>query len=285
MVSSLPELYVKIAQVVVILIILVYFLYRRINDNIRGFDWFIVLFTMAMIQSVIEIALFFPTEYGPLDPNNSIQEIHIIPYIIGLFTLFLYTELIRNDKPNIWHLVFASAMVGGYLAVYFVELAFNLEIGILPEYRIFRIIFNIFQAFVLVQAFYIFLQDARSVEYKRLKNISLVIAISFAFAFLFAFLKIFERWTILIDERLQIYGAIPLGILFGVTAIIFIANPFYVYLLPTKINKIIVLNETGIPLYSVRIGKEEPKLFEDTLFSGTVSALKTLLTDCSLILL
>ncbi|MHA1203223.1 MAG: hypothetical protein ACTSQ4_11985 [Candidatus Heimdallarchaeaceae archaeon] len=279
MASNLLEFWIKIGQIVIILIILGYFLYRRFHDKIRGFDWFIGLFSFAIVQSIIEIAIYFPTEYGSLDSNSAIQEIHIIPYAIGLFILFLYTELIKNSRPNAWHLSISSLLLGGYLAIYFIELGFNLELDFLPEYRIYRVIFNIFQAFVLAQAFFVFLMDSIKVEYKRLKRISIVIASSMGVALLFSVAKVFERWTIQIDPSLQFYGAIPLGILFGVTAIAFIANPFYVYLIPTKFNKLIVLNESGILLYSVRIERGEPKIFEDTLLTGTVSALRSILAE------
>ncbi len=279
MASNLLEFWIKIGQIVIILIILSYFGYRRFHDKIRGFDWFIGLFSFAIVQSLIEIALFFPSEYGSLDSNSAIQEIHIIPYAIGLFFLFLYTELIKNSRPNPWHLSIASLLLGGYLALYFIELGFNLELDFLPEYRIYRVIFNIFQAFVLAQAFFVFLMDAIKLEYKRLKRISIVIASSMGVALLFSVAKIFERWTIQINPSLQFYGAIPLGILFGVTAIAFIANPFFVYITPTKFNKLIVLDESGILLYSVRIERGEPKIIEDTLLTGTVSALRTILAE------
>ncbi|MCG3223745.1 MAG: hypothetical protein H7647_04715 [Candidatus Heimdallarchaeota archaeon] len=279
MASNPWEFWIKIGQIVIILIILGYFLYRRFHDKIRGFDWFIGLFSFAIVQSLIEIAIYFPTEYGSLDSNSAIQEIHIIPYAIGLFILFLYTELIQNSRPNNWHLGFISLLLGGYLAVYFIELGFNLELDFLPEYRIYRVIFNVLQAFVLAQAFFVFLMDSIKVEYKRLKRVSIVIASTMGVALLFSVAKIFERWTIQIDPSLQFYGAIPLGILFGVTAIAFIANPFYVYLIPTKFNKLIVLNESGILLYSVRIERGEPKIIEDTLLTGTVSALRTILAE------
>ncbi len=279
MASNLPEFWIKIVQIIIILIILSYFVYRRFHDKIRGFDWFIGLFSMAIIQSVIEIILFFPTEYGSLDRNSAIQEIHIIPYAFGLFILFFYTELLKNSKPNAWNLSIISLLLGGYLAVYFLELGFKLELDFLPEYRIYRVIFNIFQAFVLAQAFVVFLMDAVKVEYQRLKRISITLATAMGIACLFSFAKIFERWTIQIHPSLQIYGAIPFGILFGVLTITFIANPFYVYLIPTKFNKLIVLNESGILLYSVQIGREEPQIIEDTLLTGTVSALKTILAE------
>ncbi len=206
MAFNLLEFWIKIGQIVIILIILGYFLYRRFHDKIRGFDWFIGLFSFAIVQSLIEIAIYFPTEYGSLDSNSAIQEIHIIPYAIGLFILFLYTELIKNSRPNTWHLSIMSLLLGGYLAIYFIELGFDLELDFLPEYRIYRVIFNIFQAFVLGEAFYVYIQDTIRAEYKKLKRVSFIIATATGIGFIAAFLKIFERWT---QNFFQVYGAIP----------------------------------------------------------------------------
>ncbi|MHA2309356.1 MAG: hypothetical protein ACXABJ_08775, partial [Candidatus Heimdallarchaeaceae archaeon] len=86
-------------------------------------------------------------------------------------------------------------------------------------------------------------------------------------------------WTIQINENLQFYGAIPFSITFGILAIAFIANPFYVYLLPAKINKILIFNEAGLLLYSVRIGKDDPELSHDVLFSGIITALRSLIAE------
>ena len=279
MAADINELYIKIAQLVIILIILAYFLYRRIKDRISGFTWFITLFSFIVLQSLIEIAIFFPTQNGKIDSTSSIQEIHMLPSGIALFGLFLYMEFIRSEKPSTILLALASVLLGGYIAVYFLELSLGLESSIPAEYRSSRILLNILQAFVLAEAVYIFVQDVRKVEYRKLRRISLAMAIAFGIGFFFATLKIFERWTIQINENLQFYGAIPFSITFGILAIAFIANPFYVYLLPTKINKILVFNDAGLLLYSVRIGKDEPELSRDTLFSGIITALKSLIAE------
>jgi len=158
-------------------------------------------------------------------------------------------------------------------------LTFGLETALPPEYRSSRILLNVLQAFVLGETFYIFIQDVRKVEYKKLRRISLMMAIAFGIGLFFATLKIFERWTIQLNPNLSFYGAIPFSITFGILAIAFIANPFYVYLLPTKINKILIFNDAGLLLYSVRIGSEEPELSQDTLFSGIISALRSLISE------
>lgn len=279
MASSIVELYIKLGQVVIVLILLAYFLYRRYKDKIVGFTWFVALFGTIIFQSIIEISLFFPTQAGNLPADSSIQEIHMIPSVFALFGLFLYFEYIRHEKPNSILLSVASILVGAYITVYFVELALDLDIGVPPEYRISRIIYNIMQAFVLGEALYVFYRDATKVEYRKLKRISIAMAVATGIGFLAAVFKIFERWTVEINPNLQIYGAIPFSITFGILAIAFIFNPFYVYLLPTKINKILIFNDTGILLYSVRIGREEPEFGEDTLFSGIVTALRSLIAE------
>ncbi|MHA1686139.1 MAG: hypothetical protein ACTSYD_06970, partial [Candidatus Heimdallarchaeaceae archaeon] len=120
MASTWTEFYIKIAQMIIILSILGYFTYRRIKDKIMGFNWFIFLFSMAALQSVVEITLFFPTRAGKIDTNSAIQEIHIIPYAIGLFGLFLYTELIMYEKPRMAFFGFVTALLGAYITVFFV---------------------------------------------------------------------------------------------------------------------------------------------------------------------
>jgi hypothetical protein len=279
MASTTTELYIKLGQVVIVLILLAYFLYRRYKDKIVGFSWFTALFGTIILQSIIEISLFFPTQAGHLDPTSSIQEIHMIPSVFALFGLFLYFEYIRHEKPNSFLLAFASTLVGAYITVYFIELALTLEPTIAPEYRISRIIYNILQAFVLGEALYVFYRDATKVDYKKLRRISIAMAVATGIGFLAGILKIFERWTILIHPQFQIYGAIPFSITFGILAIAFIFNPYYVYLLPTKINKILIFNDSGILLYSVRIGRDEPEFGEDTLFSGIVTALRSLIAE------
>ena len=279
MASTPTEFYIKIGQLVIILVILGYFLYRRYRDKITGFTWFISLFSFIVLQALIEIAIFFPTQNGKIASDSTIQEIHMIPSALALFGLFLYLEFVRGEKPNSILLGLASVLLGGYIAVYFIELSFGLESTLSPEYRSSRVILNVLQAFVLAETFYIFIQDVRKVEYKKLRRISLMMAIAFGIGLFFAILKIFERWTIQVNPNLSFYGAIPFTITFGILAIAFIANPFYVYLLPTKINKILIFNDAGILLYSVRIGAEEPELSQDSLFSGIVSALRSLISE------
>jgi len=287
MVSSLAELYIKIVQMVILCLILGYFLYRRFKDRITGFTWFIWVFGLVILQGIFELIIFILWYvYGVLvyvtgeEYNaSSIFEIHLIPSAIALFILFLYLEFIRHEKPNTFLLATASTLLGSYIIILILELVFRLEYGVIdPEYRISRIIFNIFEAFVLGEAFYVYIMDTIKVEYKKLKRVSLIIAIATGIGFLAAFLKIFERWTV--RGGFFIYGAIPFSITFGILAIAFLLNPFYVYLLPAKINKILIFNSSGLLLYSVSIGRERDTIAQqDILVTGVVTALKSLISE------
>ncbi len=284
MASSPGELWIKLAQMGIISLILGYFMYRRYRDKITGFTWFIWLFGLVILQGIFEIIIFILWYvYGYLDYTDivnasSLFEIHMIPSAIALFVLFLYLEFMRHEKPNTFMLATASTLLGSYLIVLILELVFKLEYGLInPEYRVSRIILNIFQAFVLGEAFYVYIQDTIRAEYKKLKRISFIIATATGIGFIAAFLKIFERWT---QNFFQVYGAIPFSLTFGILALAFIFNPFYVNLLPAKINKILIFNDAGLLLYSVSIGtKESERAYQDILVTGTITALKLLISE------
>ena len=180
MASSYGELYIKIAQMVIISIILAYFLYRRYRDRITGFTWFIWLFGLVIFQGVLEIFIFILWRNGIISDYSSLQEFHMIPSGIALFVLFLYLEFMRNEKPNTFLLATASTLLGGYIIVYVLEVLYNIEsTGVYaetPEYRVSRVLLNIFQAFVLGEAFYVYTKDTMRAEYKKLKRISFLIA-------------------------------------------------------------------------------------------------------------
>ena len=286
MASSPSELYIKIVQMVILSGILVYFLYRRYKDRITGFTWFIWLFGLVILQGIFEIIIYilWKADYLWYEEGQEIYasswfEVHMIPSAIALFVLFMYLEFMRHEKPNTILLAIASTLLGGYLIVLLLELVFYIEWGVIdPEYRVSRIILNVLQAFVLGEAFYVYIQDTRKAEYKRLKRVSLVITIATGIGFVAALIKIVERWTK--DFGLWMYGAIPFSITFGILALAFLFNPFYVYLLPAKINKIIIFNNAGLLLYSVSIGKKGDDFDpQDILVSGTVTALKSLITE------
>lgn len=284
MASSPGELWIKLAQMGIISLILGYFMYRRYRDKITGFTWFIWLFGLVILQGIFEIIIFILwyvygyLEYTDIVNASSLFEIHMIPSAIALFVLFLYLEFMRHEKPNTFLLATASTLLGSYLIVLILELVFKLEYGLIePEYRVSRIILNIFQAFVLGEAFYVYIQDTIRAEYKKLKRISFIIATATGIGFIAAFLKVFERWT---QNFFQVYGAIPFSLTFGILALAFIFNPFYVYLLPAKINKILIFNDAGLLLYSVSIGtKESEKAYQDILVTGTITALKLLISE------
>ena len=287
MASSPEELWIKVAQMVILGLILGYFLYRRYKDKITGFTWFVWLFGFVILQGVFEIIIFILWYvYGKLvyiegseELASSVFELHMIPSAIALFILFLYLEFMRHEKPNTFLLAIASTLLGSYLIVLILELVFKLEYGVIdPEYRVSRIILNIFQAFVLGEAFYVYVQDTIKAEYKKLKRVSFIIALATGIGFVAAFLKIFERWTV--DLGFWVYGAIPFSVTFGILALAFIFNPFYVYLLPAKINKILIFNDSGLLLYSVSIGRDQDKrVHQDILVTGTVTALKSLISE------
>ncbi len=287
MASSMTELWIKVVQMVILGLILGYFLYRRYKDKITGFTWFIWLFGLVILQGIFEIIIFILwyvfgiLEYTTGNEVNasSVFEIHMIPSAIALFVLFLYLEFMRHEKPNTILLAISSTLLGSYLIVLILELVFKLELGVVdPEYRVSRVILNIFQAFVLGEAFYVYVKDTIKAEYKKLKRVSLIISIATGIGFGAAFLKIFERWTV--DLGFWVYGAIPFSVTFGILALAFILNPFYVYLLPAKINKILIFNDSGLLLYSVSIGREQDTIaHQDILVTGTVTALKSLISE------
>jgi len=266
MVSNLSELIIKLVQVAIITVILIYFLFRRYKDKITGFSWFIYIFGLILFQSIIELIFYSLTLKGFMESGSSIQEAHMIPAGIALFLLFLYFEYIRHEKPNSIFLGIASLLLGSYIIIFILEVTLGLDQSVPAEYRISRIFYNVLQALVLADVFYVFLKDFIIVRYKKLKQISLILSIATGIAFLAAVFKIFERLS---RDTFTIYGAIPFSITFGILAITFIANPFYVYLLPTNINKIL----------SVRIGELEKEKSEDILFSGIVTALKSLIAE------
>ncbi|MHA1668244.1 MAG: hypothetical protein ACTSUR_06255 [Candidatus Heimdallarchaeaceae archaeon] len=276
MVSNLSELIIKLVQVAIITVILIYFLFRRYKDKITGFSWFIYIFGLILFQSIIELIFYSLTLKGLMESGSSIQEAHMIPAGIALFLLFLYFEYIRHEKPNSIFLGIASLLLGSYIIIFILEVTLGLDQGVPAEYRISRVFYNVLQALVLADVFYVFLKDFIIVRYKKLKQISLILSVATGIAFLAAVFKIFERLT---RDTFTIYGAIPFSITFGILAITFIANPFYVYLLPTNINKILIFNDAGILLYSVRIGELEKEKSEDILFSGIVTALKSLIAE------
>ncbi|MHA1912200.1 MAG: hypothetical protein ACTSYA_10940 [Candidatus Kariarchaeaceae archaeon] len=271
MVANNAELFIKLLQTSILLVILSLFIYRRLKLKIAGLNWFVTIFSFAVLQSITELFLYFL-----IDNDQSYEkwgETHFIFYSIALFALFFFTEFLEHMTPRYWLTSIIVLLWSLYIGLFFYDLAFSVEDGAY-ETHLFSFFFDLFQMTIMGNAFFVFNRVFRKASFKQLKRIALLFNIAFAMLFLVSIIEFGEHFL-----GYNAPGALLLGIVFLMLAILFLLYPYYVYLTTSDINRLLLLNNNGLLIYSCRLGDKEPFGNFEYLIGGAITALETFLQN------
>ena len=271
MVANNAELFIKLVQTGILSVILSLFIYRRLKLKVVGLNWFVTIFSFAVLQSIAELVL-----YVLIDNDPSLEkwgEAHFIFYSIALLALFLFTEFLEHMTPRYWLTAIVVLFWSLYIGLFFYDLAFSVEDGAY-ETHLFSIFFDLFQITIMGNALIVFHRIFRKASYKQLKRIAFLFHVAFALLFLISVLEFGEHFL-----GYNSPGALLLGLVFLMLAILFLLYPYYVYLSTSDISRLLLLNNNGLLIYSCRLGDKEPFGDFEYLIGGAITALETFLQN------
>ncbi len=275
MAETTADLIIKIAQLLLILMVLFLLIYRRNNKKIKLLDWMIAVFSLSAAQGITEIFIYY-LKYiygiGLDNPRNfRFNEIHSIPYAFALFTIYILAELMTGYRPHPIRFSLIVSVLASYLSIYFYTIFDNYSLEFdHPAYKsISKTIFDFYQVIVMIFISYIFFKAYRKSNNKQNKIGSLLIFISTVLYVLGASWELGEDLL----HFPPVYGAITFSFTFIILAIIYIKYPYFVFTVPTRIHKLILSTDSGLYLYSVELKTEQITENSDELLAAAINSI------------
>ena len=270
MVKTTAELITLSVQVGILLVICGFFLYRRIMLKIRSLEWFIWIFVLGVLQAVYEIIfwILINNGYPQLEKYN---DSHFIIYGLALLVLFIFLEVLEHDKPRFLSSTIAISLWLIFVTLYCYDSYFGVQQVERFEDHLSSYFFDVFQIVVMFQALLVFYRIYRKAKLPRLKLLSALFFFAFIILEIIAILELTEHWV-----DWEIPNAIFFTVAFLYIALIYLIFPYYVYLVPYDVYNLILINSSGLVIYSCRLGQEEPES-SALLMGGVVSGLEQFL--------
>lgn len=131
MAESNLDVYIKLFQIFIMVLILSILIYRRKKDNIKALNWFIWVFIFAVIHGIAELIIYH-IKINILSLSNPshfrFNEYHSIPYSISILILYMLGESIISLKPNHIRFSIAVALWTSFISLLFYETFNNYDL-------------------------------------------------------------------------------------------------------------------------------------------------------------
>ena len=278
MVKNIGEFVILLIQVGVLLVILGFFIYRRIKLKISSLNWFIWIFVLAIAQAGYELILWILIEYGGYTSLEIYTEIYFIIYGLALMVLFFFLEHLEYNKPRFWSSSLVIALWAIFVALYFYDISYGVQDPNLDfEFHISSYFFDILQLVIMGQAVITFYRIFKKANFKRLKFISVLFLIAFIVLEIVCVLELTEHIAKYSLPDYDIPNAYFFTAVFLYLAVVYLAFPYYVFLAPYDVNNIILLNSVGLVIYNCRLSHDENIKDKALLIGGAVSGLEQFL--------
>jgi hypothetical protein len=255
-------------QLAIVSFILGLFIYRRFKNKINGLNWFIFIFLFTIFRAITEIVTKLMIEQDS-DTYAKYGEIHFVVYSIVLLILFFFVESLEQPSPRFWLSSLIFLVWGVFITVYFYDLILSVEDG--PyETHSFSIWFDIFQLIVVSSALVTYYKISRRAIYEELKRISMYFTFAFVGLVLISIQELTEPLTG--SDFHSVYVFAPF---FVFLAGLFLVYPYYVYVVPYDVYRLILLNKNGLMIHSCRFEQTHTSLEGmELLLGGSVNALE-----------
>ncbi|MHA2253284.1 MAG: hypothetical protein ACXAD7_23180 [Candidatus Kariarchaeaceae archaeon] len=282
MAETESEVYLKLFQVLIIVVILSVIIYRKRQYQINALNWLIIIFSFTVLQGVVEIITYFVkiNHYHLSDPKYfRFNEVHLVPYGITIFFIYLLSEAMVEIQPNPYRFALVVGLFASYNSVMFFQIYHNYDLVFddkTAPHQPFNIIFDIYQLVAMSFTSYVFW---KSYKYSRNKQNRRATFILFLAIFIFVLVTIYELIEQIFELK-DIYGVWLYGTTFLVLAYVYLKYPYFVLGNPNKIYRIILSTNSGLLIYSVDLEKSK-KSSSDELLAGGISAMSEFISETS----
>jgi hypothetical protein len=282
MAETLTDVYIKSIQIIITIIILSILVYRRRQHQLHALNWLIIIFSFGTLQGIVEIITYVIKIYW-LKLDNPIyfrfNEVHLIPYGITIFFIYLLAEAMMEDRPNPWRFFIVSSLWAASMSIMFFQIFNNYSVEFSDKeapHQFFNIAFDVFQLVAMLFASYVFWQSFRHSKNK--ENQRATFWLFFA-VFIFALVTVYELVE-QIFSLTDIYGVWLYGFSFLILAYVYLKYPYFVLGNPNRIYRIVLSTKSGLLIYSADLeGLENGS--SDELLAGGVTAISEFITETS----
>lgn len=281
MAESNIDVYIKLFQIFIMVLILSILIYRRKKDNIKALNWFIWVFIFAVIHGIAELVIYH-IKINILSLSNPshfrFNEYHSIPYSISILILYMLGESIISLKPNHIRFSIAVALWTSFISLLFYETFNNYDLvyNFPATDNISNTIFDFFQIYVMGFLSYVFFlsrRESNNPKHKRATFWMFFASLTYSLSILY------ELGEDLLNFP-NIYGAITLGLSFIVLAYIFVRYPYYTFSVPTHVYRLIITsNKHQSMIYSAELIHPKKSSSSSELLASAISAISSFMVN------
>ena len=294
--ETIAQVYLKLAQILIILFITAVMIYRKKQHGIRALNWLIAVFSLALLQGIFELIIYWvKVDYYGLEDTTLFRfnELHTIPYSLALLTLFFLAEQMHDMRPSTWKLIVVFSTWGSYMGLLIYDSFSGFDWSwskasvtteTSPVTHPFNQWFNIFQFVLMVFVLITFWEAYRTSHNPLNKKVSLWMVIGIVIFAVVAFYEVIESLFNISLPGIFDYKALYYSVTFLVLAYAYLRYPYYVFNVPTYVYRIILATKEGIHLYSAEIENPFSTVTEeasDELLASAVSAMTRFMEEAS----
>ncbi|MHA1684856.1 MAG: hypothetical protein ACTSYD_00460 [Candidatus Heimdallarchaeaceae archaeon] len=223
--------------------------------------------------------------FYPIASTKNIADIMyiigVIASYLGMFSIFLFLELIRSESINPIRLFVLSAFFGAicFLLINKIPEPIGFSMPLKKDFGYYaaaQLPFLVVQVgFILTVAVEFTITTIEMIKksdiHKR-RTQSIILLIGSSVAFYGAMVALVVVELIFVPSLVLLMTAIG----FFITAFSFLMDPYVAYFLPYDVSLLVVVNRAGIPVFSHHFSEIE---IDEELFSGAVKAITTLMQE------
>ncbi len=272
---------IKTVQIVIMILILSIFLYRRKIKGIRGYHFLSLALISGIVQGIVETIFFFMDLNGLIDTSvDMIARIEYIPYALVFFFMLLHFEYFVGWKyiPTLFSIGILIAIFTSYIIDYFIGIpAIKFYSSYIPEPmndKLFMVLFDLYQLYVIILCSIASAIVFIKTKAKKARIQSLVLLVSLCVALVVSIVEFLEHLIIDFDP----YGAIGFGLAILIVLIIYALDPNFVYVTPIPVDIFMIVNNEGTTLLCVQ-NVHEGNRIDNALIGGLLNAFSSFISD------
>jgi hypothetical protein len=216
-----------------------------------------------------------------VDTASTIYIIGVLASYVMINLIFVFTELIKMDKVRPSRGFFNGALTGAITFLLLMRIAPPVGFGMpfvsgFGYYAAAQLPFLVLQLVLILNVAFGFtataLQMRRSADTQKRRRQTLTLLVGSSIAFYGAIVALVLVEIIFIPSLVLLVTAIGISLV----ALSFGRDPEVAYFLPYDVSILVVLGESGMPLFTHRFSKIE---INEVMFSGAISAISSLMKE------
>ena len=258
--------------------------FRRRNSGINALDWPILVFSTIALMGVFQTLKVLDPELPVFAPEGSAIGVDIVRllHLTALILLFIMSEVFISERINTLRTAIFVSLLSMFalVTVYFISTGIVLKtIGVLgfgsETSNLDEAIFDTLQFFTVSELTYVYIEQYKVTKFDIFKKYLTLFVIALIAFWGASTLELLEHFFTGVPNFDAFLMSIPT---FLILAFSYISYPEFVYLAPSDITFLQIIDKYGVVYYAAELTKEDLNA-SDFLLGPGITTVNTMLED------